>query len=236
MKNLIKSFLFTMVFLLIICKPGVASTFATPNVELEGNADGIVFIQGDEPFLWSDNILPGDKLERNILLNNKHKDSYKIFMRAERINKKESYDLLEKIELKVIYDGNCIYDGFVSGQNGLENNIYLGEVKPGESKKLEAFAEFPGKEAGNEYKNKKAQVDWIFTAVKDSYGEEESLLGGNKLNEGNIDSSQNNIKNTIDKKTIVPNTGDTGVGIYLVLIIISFLLLAIVNSKRKEKN
>ena len=133
MKNLIKSFLFTMAFLLIICKPGVASTFATPNVELEGNADGIVFIQGDEPFLWSDNILPGDKLERNILLNNKHKDSYKIFMRAERINKKESYDLLEKIELKVIYDGNCIYDGFVSGQNGLENNIYLGEVKPGAS-------------------------------------------------------------------------------------------------------
>lgn len=50
MKNLIKSFLFTMAFLLIICKPGVASTFATPNVELEGNADGIVFIQGMSPF------------------------------------------------------------------------------------------------------------------------------------------------------------------------------------------
>ncbi|MGU8832122.1 LPXTG cell wall anchor domain-containing protein [Clostridium perfringens] len=228
MKNLIKSFLFTMVFLLIICKPGVASTFATPNVELEGNADGIVFIQGDEPFLWSDNILPGDKLERNILLNNKHKDSYKIFMRAERINKKESYDLLEKIELKVIYDGNCIYDGFVSGQNGLENNIYLGEVKPGESKKLEAFAEFPGKEAGNEYKNKKAQVDWIFTAVKDSYSGEESLLGSNKLNKGNIDSNQNNIKNTIDN-IIVPKTGDSGLGIYFVIFIIASIAILTLN-------
>ena len=52
MKNLIKSFLFTMTFLLIICKPGVASTFATPNIELQGNANGIVFIQGDEPFLF----------------------------------------------------------------------------------------------------------------------------------------------------------------------------------------
>ena len=50
MKNLIKSFLFTITFLLIICKPGVASTFATPNIELQGNANGIVFIQGDEPF------------------------------------------------------------------------------------------------------------------------------------------------------------------------------------------
>ena len=45
-----------------------------------------------------------------------------------------------------------------------------------------------------------------------------------------------NSKDKIDKKIIVPHTGDTGVGIYLVLIIISFLLLAIVNSKRKEKN
>ena len=215
MKNLIKSFLFTMAFLLIICKPGVASTFATPNVELEGNADGIVFIQGDEPFLWSDNILPGDKLERNILLNNKHKDSYKIFMRAERVSKKESYDLLEKIELKVIYDGNCIYDGFVSGQ-----------------KKLEAFAEFPGKEAGNEYKNKKAQVDWIFTAVKESCGKEDNSVYMDNCKKSGVINS----KDKIGKKIIVPHTGDTGVGIYLVLIIISFLLLAIVNSKRKEKN
>ena len=148
------------------------------------------------------------------------------------VSKKESYDLLEKIELKVIYDGNCIYDGFVSGQNGLENNIYLGEVKPGESKKLEAFAEFPGKEAGNEYKNKKAQVDWIFTAVKESCGKEDNSVYMDNCKKSGVINS----KDKIGKKIIVPHTGDTGVGIYLVLIIISFLLLAIVNSKRKEKN
>ena len=153
-------------------------------------------------------------------------------MRAERVSKKESYDLLEKIELKVIYDGNCIYDGFVSGQNGLENNIYLGEVKPGESKKLEAFAEFPGKEAGNEYKNKKAQVDWVFTAVKDNYGKEDNSLYMDSCKKSGVINSEDKI----DKKIIVPHTGDTGVGIYLILIIISCLLLAIVNSKRKEKN
>ncbi len=50
MKNLIKSFIYYGISFLIICKPGVASTFATPNVELEGNADGIVFIQGMSPF------------------------------------------------------------------------------------------------------------------------------------------------------------------------------------------
>lgn len=256
MKNLKKSFLFTVVFLLIICKPGVASTFATPNVELEGNANGIVFIQSDEPFLWSDNILPGDKLERSILLNNKHKDSYKIFMRAERINKKESYDLLEKIKLKIIYDGTCIYNGFVSGRNGLENNVYLGEVKPGESKKLEAFAELPGKEIGNEYKNKKAQVDWIFTAVKDGYTGEEALLGMNKpngemansnlnsnkpneqglnfnlntngTNKDEINSNLSNEKAQIGKM-IVPKTGDNSLEIYFIIFTIASLAVLILN-------
>ncbi|HAT4339591.1 TPA: LPXTG cell wall anchor domain-containing protein [Clostridium perfringens] len=235
MKNLIKSFLFTMTFLVIICKPGVASTFATPNIELQGNANGIVFIQGDEPFLWSDNMLPGDKFERSILLNNKYDNSYKIFMRAERVSKKEDYDLLEKTKLKVLYDGNCIYDGAISGQNGLENNIYLGSVEPGECKKLEAFAEFPGSELGNEYKNKKGQVDWIFTAVRVGDEDNENISGGKEINEGNIGSNKNNIKDII-KKIIVPKTGDSSLILYFIIFsLCSIVLLALNNNFIKNK-
>lgn len=226
MKNIIKSFLFTMALLLIICKPGVASTFATPNVELEGNANGIVFLSGDEPFLWSDNILPGDELKRDILLKNKHDSAYKIFMRAERVTKKEEYDLLEKIQLKVKYDGNYIYNGHVSGKNGLENDICLGVIEPGQEKKLEAFAEFPGKEMGNEYKNKYGQVDWIFTAVKlDNYK-------NNSKNDISTGTSKSNDKG----HSFIPYTGDSGVGIYLVVIIIALTILFIINYKKREKN
>lgn len=226
MKNIIKSFLFTMALLLIICKPGVASTFATPNVELEGNANGIVFLSGDEPFLWSDNILPGDELERDILLKNKHDSAYKIFMRAERVTKKEEYDLLEKIQLKVKYDGNYIYNGPVSGKNGLENDICLGVIEPGQEKKLEAFAEFPGKEMGNEYKNKYGQVDWVFTAVKlDNY-----------KNNSKSDISTGTSKNNDKGHGLIPYTGDNGVGIYLIVIIIALTILVIINYKKREKN
>ncbi|MFR7936776.1 MAG: hypothetical protein ACLU4S_15545 [Clostridium perfringens] len=68
----------------------------------------------------------------------------------------------------------------------------------------------------------------IFTAVKDSYSGEESLLGGNKLNEGNIDSNQDNIKNTIDN-IIVPKTGDSGLGIYFVIFIIVSIAILTLN-------
>lgn len=195
MKTLKKSFLLTIVFLIIMCKPGVASTFATPNVELEGNAKGIVFISGDEPFLWSDNVLPGDKLERNIILRNKYDSPYKVFMKASRVTKKEKYDLLQKMDLKVTYDGSDIYTGPVSGENGLEENIFLGTINPGESKILNAVASFPGKTMGNEYKNKKGQVDWIFTAVR-----LESGRSRNKPDETN---------NTDSKEVTIDNNGIT---------------------------
>ena len=65
------------------------------------------------------------------------------------------------------------------------------------SRKLEAFAEFPGSELGNEYKNKKGQVDWIFTAVRVGETDNENISGGKEINEGNIDSNKNNIKDII---------------------------------------
>lgn len=258
MKNLKKSFLLTIVFLIIMCKPGVASTFATPNVELEGNAKGIVFISGDEPFLWSDNVLPGDKLERNIVLRNNYDSPYKIFMKASRVTKKEKYDLLEKMDLRVTYDGINIYTGPVSGENGLEENIFLGTINPGESKTLNAVASFPGKTMGNEYKNKKGQVDWIFTAVRLDGGRSRNKpneLDNNSTAEYSKDNdyanryetqkvSNNSIEvaktssskasNNNEEKHSIPYTGDRGYINYFIIIVICLGALLIINSNFKK--
>ncbi|KXA06900.1 hypothetical protein [Clostridium perfringens] len=228
MKNLKKSFLFTIAVLLIICNKGVAEVFATPNIKLEGNANGIVFIPGDEPFLTSMNMLPGDKIKRDIILDNKDNQPYKVFLRAERVTKKEKYDLLEKINLSIKYDGKKIYSGPVSGENGMKENICLGVVKPGETNILHASVILDGKETGNEYKNKFGQVNWVFTAVK--------LEDNEGCSTTNIHNDKSNEFNSKDNKRIIPYTGDRGIGIYLVLIIITFLLLTIINSRRKEKN
>ena len=111
-------------------------------------------------------MLPGDIVKRTMTLKNVHKDSYDIYIRAERVTKSKQYDLLKKINLVVKYDGNIIYNGPIASKNGLSNEIFLGKVKPGEEKKLEAEAVFDGKTIGNEYKNKYAEVEWIFTGIK----------------------------------------------------------------------
>ena len=139
------------------------------NVELVGNAEGIVMIPGDENFLESLNMLPGDSVSRQLLLKNEYSYEYDIYVRAERMSAVDDYDLLNKLQLVAEYDGDIIYQGPATGENNevpMTENISLGILKPGEEKVLNAEAVLPGEEVGNEYKNRQAAVKWIFTAVR----------------------------------------------------------------------
>ena len=142
------------------------------NVILEGNAEGIVFIDGNDVFLEDPHMLPGDTVSRTLILDNKYTSEYEIYLRAEKVNPKEEFDLLEKLELVVEYEDKTMYKGPATGENEEEDsqysmveNIYLGKLNPGEKKTLNAKALLPGETIGNEYKNKKAEVNWIFTAI-----------------------------------------------------------------------
>ena len=95
MKGFIKTVLITLSLLLIISIKGEASTLTPPNVQLLGNADGLVHISNTEDmFLYRYNMLPGDSVERTLEIKNQYEDSYELFLRAERVSEKEEYDLL----------------------------------------------------------------------------------------------------------------------------------------------
>ncbi|WP_415329953.1 LPXTG cell wall anchor domain-containing protein [Clostridium perfringens] len=209
MRKVINVFMLSLALLLITGTLGYARSFAYPNVELEGNADGIVYIPGNEPFLEAKNMVPGDNLKRTLILNNKFNDTYEIFLRAERVTQKEDDDLLEKLKLKIDYNNNLLYSGNATGEPELEENISLGKVNPGESKELVAEVSLDGPTTGNEYKGKKGDVNWIFTAIR-------------------IPSEESN------QNITVPKTGDSGVLVYLVISIICLILLLL--SNRKEKH
>lgn len=197
----------------IMCTLGLVLTtsmyaYAAPstpdNVRLEGNSEGIVFIPGDEPFLIKDGMVPGDEVSRQMVIDNEYDVEYEVFMRAERVSEKEEYDLLNKIELTIYYKDELIYNGPASGEDGLSKNISLGKFKPGEEADLYAEVKLDGPSTGNEYKNKYAQVDWIFTAT----------------NEGKETIPVNPDKPSINKPTVTdknPNTGDSSVAMYMVV-------------------
>ena len=215
MKRLIVSFSI-IISLLVINSINVLADnkFLNANVQLIGDANGIVFLDDVEYFLLAKNMMPGDKITGDILLENKYNSSYEIYIRAERITREEEFDLLSKINLVISEEGKLIYNGIVSGKNGLENNIKICELQPGEKKNINAIAILDGNNTGNEYKNKFAEVKWIFTAIN-----KEDNTGG------------------LDKNNNLPQTGNEFIFIKITLALISIISgIIIIKSKKIKLN
>ncbi|MDU1855251.1 MAG: LPXTG cell wall anchor domain-containing protein, partial [Clostridium baratii] len=140
MKSIIKTLLLFLVIFSAITVRGEATEVLPSNVKLEGNSDGIVFISGDEPFLYKENMLPGDTVSRKMILKNNYTDSYFVYLKGERISKEEPYDLLDKIYVNITYENKSIYNGKILGKNKESREIPLGLIKPGEEKQLTATA------------------------------------------------------------------------------------------------
>lgn len=226
MKNIFKILILSLSLLLITGTVGDAAELAPPNVELEGNANGIVYIPGDEPFLEFKGMVPGDKIKRRLVLSNKFTDSYEIFIRAERISEKEEYDLLEKLKMKIEYNNSTLHEGDATGEASIKENVSLGKINPGESKELVAEVELDGQSTGNEYKNKSGEVKWIFTAVRT----QDENTGENTSN----NNQSNNNSSNIDSSSKPPKTGDNGILGYLIVIISCFIVFKVVNRKGRK--
>ncbi|EQK43685.1 LPXTG cell wall anchor domain protein [[Clostridium] bifermentans ATCC 638] len=240
MKNFIRKILVVTSLLSIITTIKVdADTLAPPNVQLLGNANELVYIPDDDLFLQHPNMIPGDYIRRTLEIKNKHKYPYELFLRAERVSPKEEYDLLDKLDLRISYKDEVIYDEAVNGEDKLTKGISLGVFNPGQEENLIAEVKLDGASTGNEYKNKSAQIDWIFTAVRsedESHdNDKETVDKSDKTNNTNkTDQSPNNLgSDENDMRSESPKTGEDGIFIYVILGLTSILLLLM---SRKNKN
>lgn len=234
MKRYFSTFILIISFLLILTLNGYAIQKAPSNVILEGNIDGIITFP-EKKFLECLNMIPGDKEYGVIDISSSHDKPFELYLRAERVTDKEKHDLLEKIDLKVTYKDKILYEGPISGANGLEEDIYLGTFNKNESAKLLAEIELDGPTTTSEYQGKIFQVDWIFTAL--AQGEEKSDKQINSQDKDNIDSSSNTIATEDSDNNEVgifksPKTGDNSILIYVGLFFISLILIVINRKKR----
>ncbi|MGL4337733.1 MAG: sortase B protein-sorting domain-containing protein [Turicibacter sp.] len=155
-------------FLVFIFSPVsiLAATTLPSNVTLEGDASGLVTIP-DNRFLEHLDMMPGDQESGIIEIKNSDKSSFELYLRAHRITEKQDYDLLDKIQLTVTHKDEVIYEGPVSGENGLDQEIYLGTIQPGESETLIAEIKLDGATTTSDYQNQIVQVNWIFSAQRE---------------------------------------------------------------------
>ena len=206
---------FTISLLLIFKVNAMAVENIPENIKLVGEADGIIFIPGEEPFLNKLDMLPGDSIQRELIIENNYEKPYELYLKAERVTEKEEFDLLSKLELQILYKDKIIYEGPASGEDGLQNNISLGSYNPGDKTSLVAIVKLDGETTGNEYKNKIVQVDWIFTAVNKE------------------DTINENMEET--KAFMNIKTGDVGIAGTILTLLGSGIATVMFNKTKKEK-
>lgn len=232
MKKSLKIFILFISLLLGITTNGVAAELPPSNIKID--KDGVHFIytkDNSDIFLEKKGMLPGDSVSGILTVENNLKEPFEVFMKAERVGAKQKVDLCEVLDLSINYDGKNIYHGTVSGEDGLRNNISLGTVKPGEKKLLNAKVALDGKATNNKYKNKRADVNWIFTAVGDI---------DNKVisTENNSNSSKDDFENIVERiKNVLPKTGYSGLlQISIGGVIIGLGIFLIVRKKKNNEN
>ncbi|MEG1481238.1 LPXTG cell wall anchor domain-containing protein [Clostridium sp.] len=228
-----KVFVLLISFLLGITTTGVAAELPPSNVVLENNGVHLIFTKDNsDKFLQGMNMMPGDSVNESLAIENKLKEPFRVSLRAERVSPKEQFDLADVLNLNINYNGKNIYSGSVSGDDGLRKDIDLGIVNPGEKKYLQANVILDGRAADNKYKNKRLDVNWIFTAV--GQNGDGKILTNEDSNIGNDDNILKNIFNNM--KGILPKTGYENMYIVgAVVIILGILLLSIKFKKNKKE-
>lgn len=107
-------------------------------------------------FISASNLMPGDYIEKDLIIKNKSNKVFNIVMNAEEItNKEDEFYLLDKLEITLIYDDKVIYQGKASDIDTLNNNyINLGKIIKSDESVLKIIAELDGSSVGNDFQSK----------------------------------------------------------------------------------
>ncbi len=127
----------------------------------------------DESFMKHENMLAAHTYEDELLIENKTKTDYKLYLKLEEYNQEKlEKELLESIKMKIYLDGELIYDGYATGLDysgdgiNLQNALYIGEYKPNKESKLVIKNELI-KEYSNQEREVFSKIKWQFYASHD---------------------------------------------------------------------
>ena len=150
----------------LLCLP--AQAFAVGSVTYDGSARTFTFTSGTASYptdLFPDfkNLVPGDSLEEQVVINNSVASSKKIKVYLRAAESTESVDdFLSQIKMTVVkQDGSVIFDGTADDNAQLENWVYLGTVQRGGFLSMKVTVELPTT-MGDEYQNAQGYVNWEF--------------------------------------------------------------------------
>lgn len=149
------------------------------NKDLYGHnkSDGTFELTGlmNELFFDVKDMLPGDTVTKYIrIYNSSDKDytlSYDAYRFDNQMPKEGEVDLLDVIDLEITKSGDIleepVFKGKIFDENTNKQVIKLGTIKSGQEPVIFRATVTMDPNAGEEYKNKEAEISWIFKAEGD---------------------------------------------------------------------
>ena len=123
-----------------------------------------------EYFMHHLDMLPGEEKEDTLIINNKSKTEYKLYL---KIVPKSNIELINATSMMIYIDDNLIYEGTLEGKNykniSFENAVELANLKENDHIVLKVKTKLNQYYEASDHETV-ADIDWIFYA---QYGEEE---------------------------------------------------------------
>lgn len=143
----------------------------------QNNSDGIFELTGlmNELFFNVKDMLPGDTVTKYIRIYNSSDKDYTLFYDAYRFDnqmpKEGEIDLLDVINLEITKSGDIleepVFKGKIFDEYTNKQIIKLGTIKSKQEPVIFRATVTMDPNAGEEYKNKEAEINWIFKAEGD---------------------------------------------------------------------
>lgn len=124
--------------------------------ELIIGSNNLFHSEGISLHINASKIMPGDYLEKDLLIKNKSNNEFNLIMNTEELtNKNSEFYLLDKLEITLIYDDKILYQGQASEMDINKNNyVSLGKIAAGTESILRVIAKLDGSAVGNDFQNK----------------------------------------------------------------------------------
>lgn len=144
----------------------VVSPYNTMFVEFEGKSHKLLAVP-DDFFSNIQTAMPGDQLSDSISLKNTTEQEAEFFFHTELPDSltQEQYELMKKIGLKILLNGESIYQGDLEAAS-LKSNISLGKYGSGAEKEFSFQLDIPS-ELKNRYALSDTLVKWVFSVKQD---------------------------------------------------------------------
>ncbi len=153
----------------VLCAP-VSAVASFPPGFLIGDTDGIRVTNAGEYYIYATDMEAGDVIKKTLVLTNTEDSTYSLTMTAKPLFQTGPIELLDKIHLRLILDGEEIYSGRVYGDGGInmiQNALQLGTYSYEDMRTLQIELVLDKTLPPSMFMQKSvAEIRWIFYAIK----------------------------------------------------------------------